>query len=195
MVISLGKGGTISLTKEAGPAGLRRAYVGVGWDSNAGGGAAYDLDVTAMLVGANGKAAHEHDFVFFGTPGLKHPSGAVELSPDVRDGAVEGDDEWVKVDLAGVPAAVASIVISVSIHDAEARGQSFGHVSNAYIRVENQDDGRELARFDLSEGASTATAIIFGELFRDDAEWKFRALGEPMPGLAAIVQHYGLNVG
>jgi len=193
MVVSLAKGGNVSLTKEAGPAGLSAVTVGLGWDVRTTTGADFDLDSSALGVSAEGRVLSDKHFVFYGN--LVSADGSIEHSGDNLTGAGEGDDEQIKVNLAGTPPEMDKIVISVSIYDADARGQSFGQVRNAFIRVVNQADGAELARYDLSEDASTETAMIFGELYRHGGEWKFRAVGQGYAsGLAGIAKDYGVNV-
>jgi len=189
--VSLAKGGNVSLSKEA--PGLNAVLVGLGWDVRTTTGADHDLDASALLCDQNGKVLSDQHFVFYNN--LVSPDTSVEHTGDNLTGEGEGDDESVKVNLATVPAQVAKIVFPVSIHEAEQRGQSFGQVRNAFIRVVNQDGGAELARYDLSEDAATETAMVFGELYRHGAEWKFRAVGQGYAsGLAGIAQDYGVNV-
>ncbi|MFD4787100.1 MULTISPECIES: TerD family protein [unclassified Streptomyces] len=191
MGVSLSKGGNVSLTKEA--PGLTAVIVGLGWDVRTTTGTDFDLDASALLVNNAGKVASDQHFVFFNN--LKSPDGSVEHTGDNLTGEGEGDDEQVKVDLATVPADVDKIVFPVSIYEAENRQQSFGQVRNAFIRVVNQADGQELARYDLSEDASTETAMVFGELYRNGPEWKFRAIGQGYAsGLRGIAQDFGVNV-
>jgi tellurium resistance protein TerD len=189
--VSLSKGGNVSLTKEA--PNLTAVIVGLGWDARTTTGSDFDLDASALLTGAEGKVLSDQHFVFFNN--LKSPDGSVEHTGDNITGEGEGDDEQIKVNLAGVPSEVAKIVFPVSIYDAETRQQSFGQVRNAFIRVVNQADDRELARYDLTEDASTETAMVFGELYRHGAEWKFRAIGQGYAsGLRGIAQDFGVNV-
>jgi tellurium resistance protein TerD len=189
--VSLSKGGNVSLTKEA--PGLTAVMVGLGWDARSTTGADFDLDASALLVNAEGKVTNDQNFVFFNN--LKSPDGSVEHTGDNLTGEGEGDDEVVKVNLAGVPADVDKVVFPVSVYEAETRQQSFGQVRNAYIRVVNQADGNELARYDLTEDASTETAMVFGELYRHGTEWKFRAVGQGYAsGLRGIAQDFGVNV-
>ncbi|GGZ22416.1 chemical-damaging agent resistance protein C [Streptomyces inusitatus] len=189
--VSLSKGGNVSLTKAA--PGLTAVLVGLGWDVRTTTGTDFDLDASALLTNAEGKVANDGNFVFFNN--LKSPDGSVEHTGDNLTGAGEGDDEQIKVNLAGVPADVDKIVFPVSIYEAESRSQSFGQVRNAFIRVVNQADNVELARYDLSEDASTETAMVFGELYRNGAEWKFRAIGQGYAsGLRGIAQDFGVNV-
>jgi tellurium resistance protein TerD len=191
--VSLSKGGNVSLTKEAGAAGLTAVTVGLGWDIRTTTGTDFDLDASAIGVKSDNKALSDGHFVFFGN--LKSPEGAIEHTGDNLTGEGEGDDEQIKVNLAAVPAEVDKVVFPVSIYDAEKRSQSFGQVRNAFIRVLNQADGTELARYDLTEDASTETAMVFGELYRNGAEWKFRAVGQGYAsGLRGIAQDFGVNV-
>ncbi|AKL66006.1 TerD family protein [Streptomyces goshikiensis] len=191
MGVSLSKGGNVSLTKAA--PNLTAVIVGLGWDARTTTGVDFDLDASAILTNDQGKVASDANFVFFNN--LKSPDGSVEHTGDNTTGEGEGDDEAIKVNLAGVPADVAKIVFPVSIYEAESRQQSFGQVRNAYIRVVNQADNTELARYDLSEDASTETAMVFGELYRNGAEWKFRAIGQGYAsGLRGIAQDFGVNV-
>jgi tellurium resistance protein TerD len=192
MSVSLSKGGNVSLTKEA--PGLTAVLVGLGWDARTTSGADFDLDASALMVDSSGKILSDQHFIFFNN--LTSPDGSVEHTGDNLTGEGEGDDESIKVHLAGVPAECDKIVVTVSIYDAEARGQSFGQVRNAFIRVVNQAGGTEIARYDLSEDASTETAMIFGELYRNNAEWKFRAVGQGYTtGLAGIARDFGVNIG
>jgi len=192
MSVSLAKGGNVSLSKEA--PGLTAAVVGLGWDARTTSGSAFDLDASALLVNSVGKVLSDEHFVFFNN--LTSPDGSVEHTGDNLTGQGDGDDEAIRVALATVPAEVDKIVFAVSIYDAEARRQSFGQVRNAFIRVVNADDGVELARYDLSEDASTETAMIFGEVYRRGPEWKFRAVGQGyVSGLAGIATEFGVNVG
>ncbi|MFI1091069.1 TerD family protein [Streptomyces sp. NPDC020917] len=191
MGVSLSKGGNVSLTKEA--PNLTAVVVGLGWDARTTTGSDFDLDASALLTNDQGKVLSDQHFVFFNN--LRSPDGSVEHTGDNLTGEGEGDDEVINVNLAGVPASVAKIVFPVSIYDAETRQQSFGQVRNAYIRVVNAADNRELARYDLTEDASTETAMVFGELYRHGTEWKFRAIGQGYAsGLRGIAQDFGVNV-
>jgi tellurium resistance protein TerD len=192
MSVSLNKGGNVSLTKEA--PGLQAVLVGLGWDARTTTGADFDLDASALMLNQSGKILSDQHFVFFNN--LKSPDGSVEHTGDNLTGEGEGDDEVIKVNLAGVPGDVDKIVVTVSIYDADSRQQSFGQVRNAFIRVVNQADNREITRYDLSEDASTETAMIFGELYRSGTDWKFRAVGQGYStGLAGIARDFGVNVG
>ncbi len=189
--VSLTKGGNVSLTKEA--PGLTAVLVGLGWDVRTTTGTDFDLDASAIMVGASGKVTSDQGFIFFNN--LKSPDGSIEHTGDNLTGEGEGDDEAIKVNLATVPAEVDKVVFPVSIYDADSRGQSFGQVRGAFIRVVNQTGGAEIARYDLTEDASTETAMVFGELYRAGSEWKFRAVGQGYAsGLRGIASDYGVNV-
>ncbi|MDR1109646.1 MAG: TerD family protein [Deltaproteobacteria bacterium] len=191
MAVSLQKGGNVSLSKEA--PGLQAIVVGLGWDARATDGADFDLDASAFLLQENGKVKSGSDFIFYNK--LKSDDGSVEHTGDNLTGAGEGDDESIKVNLAGVPASIQKIAITVTIHDAENRHQNFGMVSNAFMRVVNQADNVEISRFDLSEDMSTETAMIFGEIYRHSGEWKFKAIGQGFSGgLRALALNYGVDV-
>jgi tellurium resistance protein TerD len=190
--VSLSKGGNVSLTKAA--PGLTGVVVGLGWDVRTTTGADFDLDASALLTGANGKVVSDSHFIFFNN--LQSPDGSVEHLGDNLTGEGEGDDEQVRVDLSTVPAEIDKVVFAVSIYEGNTRGQSFGQVRNAFIRVVNSADNNELTRYDLSEDASTETAMVFGELYRNGAEWKFRAVGQGYAtGLAGIARDFGVNIG
>ncbi|MDI5968106.1 TerD family protein [Streptomyces sp. SL13] len=190
MGVTLAKGGNVSLSKAA--PNLTHVMIGLGWEARSTTGAEFDLDASAMLCAA-GRVLGDEYFVFYNN--LKSPEGSVEHTGDELVGGTGGDDETVIVDLTAVPERVDKIVFPVSIYDAETRAQTFGQVSNAYIRVVNQADESELARYDLSEDASTETAMIFGELYRYNGEWKFRAVGQGYAsGLRGIALDFGVNV-
>ena len=190
MTVNLTKGGNVSLTKQA--PGLSAVVVGLGWDARTTDGKPFDLDASAIVCNADGKVLSDQHFIFFNN--LKSPDGAVEHTGDNVTGEGEGDDEQVKVNLAGLPPEAARIVFPVSIYEGDTAGQTFGQVRNAFIRVVNQADNSELARYDLSEDASTETAMVFGELYRGTDEWKFRAVGQGYSaGLAGIARDFGVN--
>lgn len=192
MGVSLSKGGNVSLSK-ADPQ-MTRVLIGLGWDDRSTDGVDFDLDASAFLLSANGKVRGDNDFIFYNN--LKSNCGSVEHTGDNRTGDGDGDDESLKINLASIPADVEKVVFTVTIHDAEARRQNFGQVANAFIRVVNELSNIEIARYDLSEDASTETAMIFGELYRHGAEWKFRAVGQGYAGgLAAMATQYGISVG
>ena len=191
MGVSLTKGGNVSLTKAA--PGLKAVSVGLGWDVRSTTGDDFDLDASALGLDPNHRIVADDYFVFFNN--TSSPDGSIVHQGDNLTGEGEGDDEVINVDLPTVPATVDSIVFPVSIYDAENRGQSFGQVRNAFIRVVDQANGNELARYDLSEDASTETAMVFGELYRNGAEWKFRAVGQGYAsGLSGIARDFGVNL-
>lgn len=190
MALTLQKGGNLSLTKT--DPSLSKILVGLGWDPRATDGAEFDLDASALLLGANGKVRSESDFIFYNQ--LKSPDGSVEHTGDNRTGAGDGDDEVLKVDLSRIPADVDKVVFIVTIHDAEVRKQSFGQVGGSFIRVVNDVSNTEVVRYDLAEDASTETAMVFAELYRNNGEWKFRAVGQGYAGgLRSLANSYGLN--
>ena len=192
MAVSLKKGQKVDLTKTN--PGLKEVLVGLGWDTNRyDGGKDFDLDSSVFLLGANGKVASDDDFVFYGN--LKHKSGSVEHLGDNLTGAGEGDDEQIKISLDKVPADVQKIDFTVTIYEADERKQSFGQVENAFIRVMDAANGKELIRYDLSEDFSVETAVVVGELYRHGGEWKFNAIGSGFEGgLKALGQNFGVNV-
>ena len=192
MAVSLSKGQKVDLTK--GNPSLKKLLIGLGWDTNKyDGGFDFDLDAAAFLLGANGKVTDDGDFVFYNN--LKHSSGSVEHLGDNLTGAGEGDDEQIKIDLAAVPASIEKIDFTVTIHEADARKQNFGQVSNAFIRVVDEDNNKELIRYDLGEDFSVETAVVVGELYRHNGEWKFNAIGSGFSGgLAALGRNFGVNV-
>jgi tellurium resistance protein TerD len=191
VAISLSKGGNVSLTKEA--PGLQKVTVGLGWDARTTDGQPFDLDASAIGVDANGRVLSDQHFVFFNN--TRSPDGAIEHSGDNVTGEGAGDDEQIRVDLTGAPAGLDRVVFPVSIYDAETRGQNFGQVRNAFIRVINQAGEAEITRYDLSEDASTETAMVFGEVYRNGAEWKFRAVGQGYAsGLAGIARDFRVNI-
>lgn len=191
MGVSLSKGGNVSLSKEA--PGLTAINIGLGWDTNTFSGGEFDLDASAILVGANGKVVSDKHFVFFNN--LTSPDGSVQHTGDNLTGEGDGDDEVIKADLNSIPAEVEKIVVVVSIYDADSRNQNFGAVRNAFIRVVNQNGGTEIARYDLTEDASVETAMVFGEVYRSNGEWKFKAVGQGYAsGLVGIASDFGVNV-
>ena len=203
MAINLQKGQKISLTKEN--AGLSKIIVGLGWDEvrQSGGGGflsalfgtqpqAIDCDASAILL-KNGKYVSKDDLVFFGN--LKHKSGTVNHMGDNLTGEGEGDDEQIMIDLSKVPVNIERIAFTVTIYDAEARRQNFGQVSNSYIRLVDESNEVELIHYDLGEDFSIETAVVVGELYRHNGEWKFNAIGSGFQGgLAALCGHYGIEV-
>ncbi|WP_342488000.1 TerD family protein [Bacillus sp. FSL M8-0266] len=192
MAIQLSKGQRVDLTKTN--PGLTKVMIGLGWDTNKySGGAEFDLDASAFLVDANNRCQQDTDFVFYNN--LQHPSGSVTHTGDNRTGEGDGDDEQILVDFSKIPANIDRIGITVTIHDAETRNQNFGQVSNAFVRVVNEEGGEELIRFDLGEDFSIETAVVVCELYRHESDWKFNAIGSGFSGgLAALCQNYGLEV-
>ena len=192
MPINLSKGQKVDLTK--GNASLKHIMVGLGWDVNAfDSGSDFDLDASAFMCGANGKCPTEKEFVFYGN--LEHPSGAVKHQGDNLTGEGDGDDEQIFVDLKAIPESVDKIAFTVTIYEAQERRQNFGQVSNAYIRIVDEDTNQELIRYDLGEDFSIETEIVVGELYRHNGEWKFNAIGSGFQGgLAALCGHYGIQV-
>ena len=191
MAVSLSKGGNVNLSKEA--PNLNKIIVGLGWAERSTDGAAFDLDANAFLLKTDGKVRNDSDFCFYNNKVVA--DGAVQHAGDNKTGAGEGDDETVKVELSKIPADVDRITFCVTIHEGETRHQNFGQVRNAYIRVINEDGGVELARYDLSEDASVETAMIFGELYRNAGDWKFRAVGQGFAGgLAPLATSFGVSV-
>jgi len=191
MAVSLTKGGNVNLSKEA--PGLNKISVGLGWDARATDGAAFDLDASAFLVKMDGKVRTDSDFCFYNNKIVG--DGAVQHMGDNTTGAGDGDDENVKVELSKVPGELDKIVFAVTIHEADARKQNFGQVSHAYIRIVNEDGGAEIARYDLSEDASIETAMIFAEIYRVGADWKFKAVGQGFAGgLGPLAASFGVNV-
>lgn len=192
MAVNLTKGQKVDLTKKN--PGLKKLLVGLGWDVNKYSGQEdFDLDASVFLLGANGRVARDEDFIFYGN--TVHASGAVEHTGDNRTGAGEGDDESIKVDLSLVPDNIERIAFTVTIYDALARRQNFGQVSNAYIRVVNAVNDEEIIRYDLGEDFSIETALVVGELYRHEGEWRFNAVGSGFQGgLEALCRNFGVNV-
>ncbi len=192
MPVCLKKGQKVSLTKDN--PGLKKVVVGLGWDVNAfDTGGDFDLDAAAFLLEDSGKVSNSGDFVFYGN--LSHASGSVVHQGDNLTGVGEGDDEQIKIDLSNVPDSVTKIAFTVTIYEAEARRQNFGQVSNAFIRIYNEESGEEMIRYDLGEDFSIETAAVFGELYRNGSEWKFNAIGSGFQGgLAALCGNFGVDV-
>ena len=192
MSVSLSKGGNVSLSKEA--PGLKAIMVGLGWDARSTDGKDFDLDAVAFIVNATGKVRSDADFIFYNNK--VGANGSIQHQGDNRTGEGEGDDEQVMMNLEAIPADVDKVVLAVTIHEGDVRGQNFGQVNNAFMRVVNADGQKELARYDLSEDASTETAMIFGEIYRRANEWKFRAVGQGFAGgLGPLASNFGVDVG
>lgn len=191
MSVSLVKGGNVSLTKE--DPTIESITVGLGWDARTTDGSDFDLDASCFMLTERGKVRRDSDFIFYNN--LESDCGSVAHMGDNRTGGDDGDDEEIMVDLTKVPTAVEKLAFTVTIYDADTRNQNFGMVSNAYIRIVNRKTGHEIARFDLSEDASTNTAIIFGEVYRSNNEWKFRAVGQGFDGgLGPLAKNFGVNI-
>ncbi|MDO8416593.1 MAG: TerD family protein [Agitococcus sp.] len=188
MAINLVKGGNVNLSKEA--PGLKLVTIGLGWDVRATDGDGFDLDASVFMLGASGKMRNNEDMIYYNN--LKSKCGSVAHQGDNRSGDAAGDDESVGIDLSKIPADIDKLSVCVTIHEAAARKQNFGAVSKAYVRVVNAEGGAELARFDLSEDVSTETAMIFGELYRNGADWKFKAVGQGFAGgLGPLAASFG----
>lgn len=192
MAISLQKGQKVDLTK--GNPGLKKIVVGLGWDVNKyDGGKDFDLDAAAFMLNSEGKVTDDRNFIFYNN--TTSPESSVIHTGDNRSGVGDGDDEQIKVDLSLVPSGVAKISFGITIHEAKERRQNFGQVSNAYVRVLDEESGAEIIRYDLGEDFSVETAIVVGELYRNGAEWKFNAIGSGYQnGLAGLCNDFGLDV-
>jgi tellurium resistance protein TerD len=191
MTISLPKGGNVSLSRSS--PGLTRIQVGLGWNARSNDGAAFDLDASAFLLGDNGKVRSDDDFIFYNQK--ESPEGSVRHLGDDTTGFGDGDNEEMHIDLTLLPAGVHSVVVSVTIHEADVRRQNFGMVGGAYVRVVNMANRDEIVRFDLSEDFSVETAVIFGEVYRQSGEWQFRAVGQGFPGgLAGLCRKFGVDI-
>ncbi len=191
MPINLSKGQKVSLTK--GNPGLKNIMVGLGWDVNAfDSGTDFDLDTAAFMVDDSGRCPTEKEFIFYGN--LEHSSGAVKHMGDNLTGGGDGDDEQIMIDLSLIPQNISKIAFTVTIYDADNRRQNFGQVSNSFVRIVDQATGQEIIRYDLGEDFSIETAIVVGELYRNNGEWKFNAIGSGFQGgLAALCGHYGID--
>jgi len=191
MAVNLSKGQKVDLTKST--PGLTTVVVALGWDTNKyDGGHEFDLDSAAFLTDGMGKTSSDGDFVFYNN--LVHTSQSVTHLGDNLTGEGDGDDEQLKVNLGKVPEAVEKIAFTVTIHDADARDQNFGQVSNAFIRIVNEATNEELIRYDLSEDYSIETSVVVGELYRHGGEWKFAAIGAGFDGgLSALCTNFGVS--
>lgn len=191
MPINLTKGQKVDLTKSN--PGLKKILVGLGWDVNVfDSGADFDLDASVFLCGENGKCPTEKEFIFYGN--LEHASKSVKHLGDNLTGEGDGDDEQILIDLSLIPSNVDKVAFTVTIYDAEGRRQNFGQVSNAFIRIVDESNNTELIRYDLGEDFSIETAVVVGELYRYNGEWKFNAIGSGFQGgLAALCAHYGIE--
>ena len=195
MSVSLKKGQKVSLSKEN--AGLSKVIIGLGWDEvkRARGGffapkpQPIDCDATAFVL-KNGKLTNKEDIVYFGN--LRHKSGTIQHMGDNLTGAGEGDDEQIVVDLACIPGEYDRIVIVVNIYQAVKRNQHFGMIQNAFIRLVDGRNNNEMCRYNLTENYSGMTAMIFGEVYRHNGEWKFNAIGQGTndPGIGELANRY-----
>ena len=191
MAVSLVKGGNVSLTKTA--PSMKTTLAGLGWDTRATDGQDFDLDCSVFMIDESNKVISDANFIFFNNK--VSPCCSVTHNGDNLTGEGNGDDESVLVEFDKVPAEVKKLIFAVTIHEAEARSQNFGMVSNAFMRIVNNDNQEEIARFDLSEDASVETAMIFGELYRHNNEWKFKAVGQGFAGgLSALAKEHGVNI-
>jgi len=190
--ISLVKGQKIDLSKES--PGLKKAIIGLGWDVNKyDGNFDFDLDASAFLVGENNKVNNDLDFIYYNN--LKHSSGFITHTGDNRTGEGEGDDEQIIIDFESAPSNVSKVAITVTIHDAQARSQNFGQIANAFIRMEDEQNGNEILRYDLTEDFSIETALVVCEIYRHNEGWKFSAIGSGFEGgLRSLCLNYGLDV-
>ena len=194
MGVNLAKGQRVSLDKN-----MNMALIGLGWDTNRyDGGKDFDLDASAFLLNADGKVRKDEDFIFYAN--LKSSDGSVTHTGDNLTGEGDGDDEVLIIDFSKVPADIQKIAITVTIYDAQVRGQNFGQVSNAYVRVarmanENDMVGTEVLKFDLAEEFSVETALVVCEIYKNNGEWKFNAVGAGYQGgLEALCRSFGVNV-
>ena len=192
MPINLSKGQKVDLTK--GNPGLKKIMIGLGWDVNAfDSGTDFDLDAAAFMLGADGRCPSDKEFIFYGN--LNHATGAVTHMGDNLTGEGEGDDEQIQIDLSKIPSNIEKIAFTVTIYESDARRQNFGQVSNAFIRIVDESTNTELIRYDLGEDFSIETAVVVGELYKNNGEWKFNAIGSGFQGaLAALCGHYGISV-
>lgn len=192
MSVSLQKGGNVNLSKEA--PGLKKMKVGLGWDVRATDGAGFDLDATAFLLEKSGKVRNDADMIFFNCK--KSSDNSIIHHGDNQTGAGDGDDESISIDFSRVSSYVEKIAICVTIHQAEERRQNFGMIASAYVRCINEESNSEIVKYDLSEDASTETAMIFGEVYRHNGDWKFKAIGQGFKGgLGPLARNFGVNVG
>lgn len=171
-ILNLQKNDILDLTKRN--PGLKKVTLGAGWDIS-NGGVDFDIDIAAFMLDANNKFNTVSNIIFFNN---KQGQG-ISLSGDNRTGAGEGDDETINIDLDAISPVIQKIVFVVTIHEAQARRQTFGMVNNSYVRLlDTANNNRELCRFNLKDDGSTATSVLFAELYRDMGEWQFKAVGE-----------------
>ncbi|MGM0456734.1 MAG: TerD family protein [Cyanobacteriota bacterium] len=190
MAVSLKKGQRVSLEKVA--PGLSQAFIGLGWDIKATDtGYDFDLDASVFLLGSNEKIISDNHFIFYNNTGSPDPDTSVLHTGDNLTGAGEGDDEVIKVNFKKVPPEIKKIVVAVTIHEAEERGQNFGQVENAFVRLVDEQTKQEAIRYDLTEDYSTETALIMAEMYRKDGDWRLNAVGSGYQGgLKALLDRY-----
>jgi len=190
MAISLQKGQKIALEKVA--PGINAGMIGLGWDVNpTDTGTDFDLDVSVFLLGDNEKLLSDKHFVFYNNLNSPDPDKSVQLMGDNRTGEGTGDDEALIADFRRIPPEVAKMAVTVTIHEADQRGQNFGQVNNAYVRLVNVETKDEVLRYDLAEDFSIETAIIMAEFYRKDGEWRVGAVGSGYEGgLQALLNRY-----
>lgn len=190
MAVNLSKGQNVSLEKEV--PGLKAIMIGLGWDASSF-GTDVDLDAAAFICNDTGKVRNDGDFIYYNHK--EGADGAVIHQGDNLTGDGTGDDEQILVNLETMPEDVIKIVVVVTIFRGTDRAQNFGGVENAFIRIVNVDSNTEIARYDLTEDYSTETAMIFGEVYKKNGEWKFKAIGQGSPeGLADIAKKFGVAV-
>jgi tellurium resistance protein TerD len=193
MPVSLTKGQKVDLTKTN--PGMSKIVVGLGWDTKKyDGGSDFDLDAAAFMLGAGGKTTNDKDFIFYNnTNGI---ADCIIHTGDNLTGAGDGDDEQIKVDLSKVPANIDKVAFTITINQATERNQNFGQISNAFVRIVNEQTNEELIRYDLGEDYSIETAVVVGELYRNNTEWKFNAIGSGFQGgLGALCANFGISAG
>lgn len=190
MAVTLTKGQRVSLEKVA--PGLTEVFVGLGWDIKpTDTGYDFDLDASVFLLSSNEKLISDNHFIFYNNQTSPDPSKSVEHTGDNLTGAGDGDDEVIKISLQKVPADIQKIVITVTIHEAGKRGQNFGQVQNAFVRIVNAQTNQEVVRYDLVEDYSVETALIMAEIYRKDGEWRLNAVGSGYQGgLQALLDRY-----
>lgn len=190
MAVTLTKGQRVSLEKVA--PGLTEVFVGLGWDVKpTDTGYDFDLDASAFLLGSNEKLISDNHFIFYNNLTSPDASKSVEHTGDNLTGVGDGDDEVIKISLQKVPADIQKIVITVTIHEAGKRGQNFGQVQNAFVRIVNAQTKQEVVRYDLVEDYSIETALIMAEIYRKDGEWRLNAVGSGYQGgLQALLDRY-----
>jgi tellurium resistance protein TerD len=190
MAVNLSKGGRVNLEKEA--PGLQNVLLGLGWDARKTDGKDFDLDASLLMLDSDDKPLNDSSFIFYNNK--TSSCGSVVHQGDNLTGEGEGDDEVILVALPKVPEKTSKMIVAVTIHDAESRNQNFGQIDNAFIRVDNNDNNEDIARYDLTEDYSSETSLIFGELYRKDGEWRFVAKGDGFAGgLTAYLATYGIS--